>query len=216
MPLSKMTALLTLAGITMLANGSPAEDADATRIAPATQFPSVFKITDTNGDGKITTAEFQTYQDTWFKEIDTDRNGKMTMDELVKNQQDQFKALDSNHDSSAIMEEYLNFFGGPTDEIDRQIDLTKSPAPTLFATMDTNADGNITAAEFTAYRVVIFRQVDANGDGKITPEEFALGTSNRFTAMDANKDNFVTKEEFDVTGLATARKARLPDRLDTN
>lgn len=190
--------------VMMLATGSLAEDTGAT---PARQ-PTVFQKMDTNGDGNIAAAEFQTRRDAWFKEIDADGDGKLTADEFAKDQQGRFKDMDANNDGVVVTGEYIAFFCGADAKADKKAKPTKTDKPTLFETIDVNDNGFVTVPECIVYRIAIFRQLDANGDGKLTPEEFAAGANKRFTAMDANKDNTVAKEEFDATGVNKARGSR--------
>ena len=191
-----------------LATGSLAEDTGATPTAFPAKQPTVFQKMDTNGDGNIAAAEFQTRRDAWFKEIDADGDGKLTADEFAKDQQGRFKDMDANSEGVVVTEEYIAFFCGADTRADKKAKPTKTDKPTLFETMDANDDGFVTVPECIVYRIAIFRQLDANGDGKLTPEEFAAGANKRFTAMDANKDNTVAKEEFDATGVNKARGSR--------
>ena len=86
----------------------------------------------------------------------------------------------------------------------------------MFATMDANKDGKVTAAEMKASYQRITGQkakksdmtaadkikvVDKNGDGMLTAEEHATGSRVMFEKMDTNKDGFLTKDEL-VAGHA--------------
>ncbi|MCM5553721.1 hypothetical protein [Pleomorphomonas sp. NRKKF1] len=78
----------------------------------------------------------------------------------------------------------------------------------LFAEADTNKDGKVDAAEFTAYRDKMF--ADANSDGKdgVTIQEFEpwFWQQHRemmvraFQRLDADGDGQITKAEVDTAG----------------
>ena len=76
--------------------------------------------------------------------------------------------------------------------------------------MDTNADGNVTAAEMTAAHPRVtgkkaqktdltaaekIKLLDIDGDGALTSEEHAAGARSMFDKMDADKDGYLTKAE---------------------
>jgi len=90
---------------------------------------------DTDHDGKISKAEFDTESVALFKRLDKNSDGKIASDEVP-----------------------ARHWGG------------KGP---MFGQMDTDKDGKVTKAEFTAAEDKMFQKLDANGDGVITPDEFA-------------------------------------------
>jgi Ca2+-binding EF-hand superfamily protein len=90
---------------------------------------------DTDKDGKISKAEFDTESATLFKRLDKNGDGKIASDEVP-----------------------ARHWGG------------KGP---MFGQMDTDKDGKITKAEFTAAEDKMFQKLDTNGDGVITPDELA-------------------------------------------
>jgi len=80
----------------------------------------------------------------------------------------------------------------------------------MFKSMDSNADGVVSIAEFNAYYAKRFKELDTNNDGKITLDEMNNGhpksmtdTRNngtthldeRFNAADANHDGGLDREE---------------------
>ena len=76
----------------------------------------------------------------------------------------------------------------------------------IFRTMDSNADGAISRAEFDAFNANRFKELDANGDGKITREEMLAerkkvvekskkSLNESFDEADANHDGALTEEE---------------------
>jgi Ca2+-binding EF-hand superfamily protein len=75
----------------------------------------------------------------------------------------------------------------------------------MFATADTNGDGDVSRAEFLAARSARFDALDANRDGTLSSDEFsaaAQGLRGRIMApimfgqFDASGDGKVTREEF--------------------
>jgi hypothetical protein len=81
-----------------------------------------------------------------------------------------------------------------------------------FDQLDTNKDGNLSAAEIAAApgggRGL--SRADANGDGAVSKAEYAAGQAQRFDAQDANHDGQLTKAERD-----TARQ-QMMDRMRAN
>jgi Ca2+-binding EF-hand superfamily protein len=88
---------------------------------------------DTDKDGKISKAEFDTESTALFKRMDKNSDGKIAADEVP-----------------------ARHWGG------------KGP---MFGKMDTDQDGKVTKAEFTAAEDKMFQKLDANGDGVITKDE---------------------------------------------
>jgi Ca2+-binding EF-hand superfamily protein len=88
---------------------------------------------DTDKDGKISKAEFDTESTALFKRLDKNSDGKIASDEVP-----------------------ARHWGG------------KGPR---FGMMDTDKDGKVTKAEFTAAEDKMFSKLDANGDGVITADE---------------------------------------------
>jgi hypothetical protein len=85
---------------------------------------------------------------------------------------------------------------------------------------DTNGDGAISRAEFTAFRAAQFDKRDTNHDGFLTADDKPMHPGKapaagaapaRFmAALDTNKDGKISRDEF-VNG-----EAKMFDRLDTN
>lgn len=66
-------------------------------------------------------------------------------------------------------------------------------------------------------RTEMFAELDANGDGSVSAEEFAAG-ANRFARFDTNGDGLLTAEEIAAAGeeRAAQRAERMIARLDSN
>jgi hypothetical protein len=96
-------------------------------------------------------------------------------------------------------------------------------------TYDTDGDGHVTLAEFTAERETAYRDRDANGDGAVHEEEYVSEYEGRleqelkerhdmqikqayvrFDVLDADDDENITLTEFNASGN------RMFSKLDTN
>lgn len=85
---------------------------------------------------------------------------------------------------------------------------------------DTNNDGAISKAEFTAYRASQFKRIDRNGDGFITDSDIPARLQRRLppemssdkmqATFDVNKDGKVSEQEY------TSGPSLMFDRADTN
>jgi Ca2+-binding EF-hand superfamily protein len=98
----------------------------------------------------------------------------------------------------------------------------------MFARMDTNADGTISADEFAAAQKEIFVKMDTNGDGKLSIDEMKVATekhermmgksgghetvsvTEKMKVMDLNDDGYVSEDEF------VAASKVIFDKMDTN
>jgi Ca2+-binding EF-hand superfamily protein len=99
----------------------------------------------------------------------------------------------------------------------------------LFSSLDTNADGMISKAEFDAFNAAHFSNLDTNKDGYISPEELRAaqnqvppnrgmhsdGTTHldqRFYAADAHHDGGLNREE----AIYMPMLSKYFDEVDTN
>ncbi len=100
-----------------------------------------------------------------FSDADTDHNGSLSQAEFNTTRNAHFAAMDANHDGSLSGAE-LPQMGPPAGAPAGQT----QPAAHHFSA-DTNNDGAISSAEFEAQAGGIFTRLDANQDGAITPAE---------------------------------------------
>ncbi|MDO9518667.1 MAG: EF-hand domain-containing protein [Pseudohongiella sp.] len=75
---------------------------------------------------------------------------------------------------------------------DQQTGAGQQARDQMFSRMDTNGDGVINFAEFTAMPVPSFDRQDSNGDGNISREEML---EQRFTRMDRDGNGLLSAEE---------------------
>lgn len=59
----------------------------------------------------------------------------------------------------------------------------------MFAAIDTNADGMISAEEFNDFHAKRFKEFDTNGDGKISLEEMKAGHKKMHAAKQKKMDD---------------------------
>jgi Ca2+-binding EF-hand superfamily protein len=123
--------------------------------ALADQGPGMFGRSDTNGDGFVSKEEFAAGRTTMFAKLDANGDGAIDQAELDK-------AREAFHQRTQ-----------------KSTDTASNPAPKpdgkhhggLMKRMDTDGDGKITAAEFTAAGEQMFAKLDDNGDGKLAQDE---------------------------------------------
>ncbi|MDH4235271.1 MAG: EF-hand domain-containing protein [Gallionella sp.] len=102
----------------------------------------MFKDADTDGDGAISRAEFDTVHTKRFKEMDTNNDGKITRDEMKamrdkmmeKGKGARFDEADANHDGALTRE-----------EAEKMPMLSRN-----FDKVDANHDGKVTREEMDA------------------------------------------------------------------
>lgn len=109
---------------------------------------------DANQDGAIDRAEFDTMRSAHFARFDGDGNGIVTAAEI-----ETFVA--ARHAGKADV---------PQDEV--AAGKHKDRGARMLKRLDTDGDGNITAAEWQQSAEKRFARLDANSDGKIEPAEF--------------------------------------------
>lgn len=85
-----------------------------------------------------------------------------------------------------------------------------SHGESMFDSMDSNGDGEVTKSEFDEFSTRYFKKLDTNHDGKLTPDEMQGGhnqesghgsaphLNDRFDAADVNHDGGIDREEAKV------------------
>jgi Ca2+-binding EF-hand superfamily protein len=110
------------------------------------------RMLDADGNGSVSIAEFRQHAAAMFQKFDPDGDGRVTVAELRA----RHEAMMSHRP------------GGPPPEGERR----GPPRPPRLEQADSDGNGVVTLAEFTAMVEKHFSAADANGDGSVTPEEF--------------------------------------------
>ena len=116
--------------------------------ALANNKDDMFKMMDTDGDGKISAEEHAAGAKKMFDKMDADKNGKVT---------------------AAEMEAYHDQMMG------KKAGKTEMSTAEKIKTIDTNGDGELTAAEHEAGAKAMFDKMDTNRDGSLSKSEMEAG-----------------------------------------
>lgn len=114
----------------------------------------MFERTDTNGDGFISKVEFDAGRDGMFAKLDANKDGVVTQEEM-----------------QAARDAWRAKMGKPAADNQAQADPAKKKHGGFLKRLDTNQDGQVSAAEFAAGGEQMFAKLDANADGKIAKDE---------------------------------------------
>ncbi len=111
----------------------------------------------------------------FFDQADADKDGKVSAAEAAANQQRRFQQMDASGDGYVTQAEAKAAFDRFRAEHPKQPGgADGKPGDRLFARADTDKDGKITKAEWTAGGQQMFARLDKNADGKITADEMTL------------------------------------------
>jgi Ca2+-binding EF-hand superfamily protein len=184
--------------IGLAAAGATAAQTSGTDGKPVPRQTGMIKAMDSDGDGKVSKAEFMAFQPRG--RAATAPDAKVTREEFmqrrphraamtpeIKAKMDErraeaFKAIDKDADGSISREEFMSMPGmmmgrggahrheirGDRQEMREKMDSRRTEA---FQRMDANKDGVIDGAERAASREAAFARMDRNSDGFITADE---------------------------------------------
>lgn len=213
---------------------------------------------DTNSDGVITGPErdaarsnlqqrVELTREERFVQADTNRDGYLSFDEfsaipavkrLAQEHPDApkaiFNGMDANHDGLVSLEEFMLQL--------RRHD--RPPLDVVFRTADTNADGYLSFAEFSAIPAIVelakrspnapqqlFTKMDTNTDGQLSLAEFLAQPicpdgeppQDPFALADTDHDGFLSFAEFsampamvELAKMNPGAPQQVFNRLDTN
>jgi Ca2+-binding EF-hand superfamily protein len=167
--LSIALATLATAGVAIAAPAvTPATNhgknwgGDVTRAQAETQAAQRFARMDANGDGKLDSAYRAAMQAKMFDRIDANHDGSISRDE--------FAAMHRGHDGDQAMGQ-PGARDGKRGGHHMGMRGHRGGGMGMMKAADTNNDGAISQAEFTAGALKRFDAADANHDGTVTQAE---------------------------------------------
>lgn len=190
--------LLAAAGFAALAGAAGLALAQDNQGPPRQRGEHFFQA-DVNNDGAVSRQEFDAARSAEFSRIDADSDGQISREERRAGRGDRgdrghgrrggghghmLTSADANNDGNITREEFL---ARPTEMFER-LDaddngvISASERPQRGergergdrperVNPDTNGDGQLSQAEFTAMGAGLFERFDANDDGSVTREE---------------------------------------------
>ena len=176
--LASLGALALTAGSAMAQGGAMPRDANGdgtvTRAEMSAKLAQQFARMDANSDGKLDAADRTAKRGDRFKKIDGDGNGEISLTEMQTAQSartaKRFARLDTDNNNSvsaAEMEAVKRKAGNRGKRGGKH----GHGMMRMMKTADTDANGSISQAEFTAFGMQRFDRMDANGDGQVTAAE---------------------------------------------
>lgn len=165
-----------------------------------------FEGLDTNRDGKLTADELPPERREFILRADANKDGAVTFDEfaarprqfLVRRIEAEFKALDADGDGKLTKAEVAAARGKPMlllmADANKDGVVTKEELAKAFA----GRSGAVSERVFAA--------LDADKDGKISAAEWQAAGERRFARLDRNKDGVVTLNELGRRGREDRRR----------
>lgn len=133
---------------------------------------------DGDGDGVVTRAEAEAHSTRMFARMDVNGDGKIDQADREARRTQRFDRMDTNKDGQISREEFANVRRGGGDKTEakakagnRHHKRGHRGGGKMMRMADTNNDGVISQAEFTAAALKHFDTMDANKDGRVTKEE---------------------------------------------
>jgi Ca2+-binding EF-hand superfamily protein len=176
--------LSTTAPMSMAAPRGPGRDGPPMR--PELAYVYLLKTADTNKDGKVSKEEFAARQDALFTEIDANKDGSITpkeMRDFRRAKMEAFRAANPRPER-ANAEGMDGKKGGPehTERDGKRHEGRKHEGReggkrpggrvnAMFSMVDTDGNGQISKAEFTAAGEKMFTRLDKNNDGVISIDD---------------------------------------------
>ncbi|MGE0423720.1 MAG: EF-hand domain-containing protein [Reyranellaceae bacterium] len=184
----------------------------ATLLRRRALYDQEFGSIDTNDDGKVSRAEFQTSAGLAFRESDIDGDGRATREEVMlleriaenareKARDDRCRVNpDCNGDGVIDLEEFVAF---ETARIMERLDFDKDRKITLqtFLTLagpTTNLPGQPTYQQRRAEVIRRFQEIDANKTGVIGDADFRAWATAAFKRIDLDGDGKINLSEWRI------------------
>jgi len=154
--------------IAQMGGDRPAPGADITRAQAEQMATGMFARMDANSDGKIDQADRAARQQAKFQRMDSDSNGSLSLAEFTARPQraerpDRAERAQRPAGERQAGERRQGRRGPGGRHGGGMMGMSRMA--------DTNNDGTITQAEFTAGALAMFDRADANHDGTVTGEE---------------------------------------------
>ena len=131
----------------------------------------------------------ETLQEGSFKKRDLDEDGAVSSEELALGMQEHFSVRDADGDGRLSMEEILK-----TEEFDET------------DTTDTDFDAD-TEAKLINLRRLRFERLDTDADGSLSEAEFSAEAIQKHVWMDRNGDGLVTSKEIEARRIEAKKRA---------
>ena len=182
----------TIALVALLALGAPLA---AQAQLPDRQAPLRFRA-DTDKDGQLSLAEYQTARRTFLLRYDTNRDGVLSGTEWTAGAKKVRNDLAATGvDSSELVD--LGVFEMLDTDKNGTITPTEmdAAAAVRFARADTNHDGYVSLTEAKTFLHADL-PADTNGDGRVSQAEYQTSRRNLLMRADANKDGVISRAEW--------------------
>lgn len=181
---------------------------------PSPRQVGMIKAMDTDGDGKVSKAEFLAFQPKGRHAVAADAN--VTREEFMKRGPQRGERHAHAHAHAGKGDQK------PADRAARR----EERRAEMFKAFDKDGNGSISREEFMAFegprmgqprhhrvsaermqerRAEAFKRLDANNDGVLSPAERQASREAMFTRLDRNGDGFVTADELPRRGARPAR-----------
>lgn len=154
------------------------------------QMPEKHAKIDADGDGVITRAERQTAATAMFARLDANKDGKLDQTDRDAHRQQMrsamFAKLDADKNGSISKDEFMN--AKPGHEGGKR----------MGAAGMGGHDGHRMGGGHAGHRgggMMMMKMADTNNDGSVSQAEFTAAADKHFDMADANKDGKITKEE---------------------
>lgn len=233
-------ALLSIAALAQSAATAPAAGTHPTL------FQHMLKKLDTDGDGRISLAEFQAGATARFNAADTQHTGSLTAAQLAASPQAQqhnlraanmlVRHLDTAHKGYVTQADFIAAAQKRFAKLDTQgtgrLTADQLATPVHFGgRVPMAAAGSATADAATAtpsprmafrqkFAQAEFNKLDANHDGVVTQDEYVAAAQAKFAALDTQGTGQVTAQQIASSATAQQRDLRFAQhevkKLDTN
>ncbi|NGX17416.1 hypothetical protein [Wenzhouxiangella sp. XN24] len=159
LPFARTFTLLAAAALSLPLLAAPPDDAPGAQ----RQGPGMMHAVDTDGDGRISRAEFDAAGARAFARLDEDGDGFVTMDEFEAGPH-----MGRQHAGP-----------GAKERRTRMQERMKLHRAQRFVAADANEDSILSRAEFDAARATRFDELDRDDDGSIDADEMARHRAER-------------------------------------